>query len=136
MRLALVALLAASMAGMPACTAVGAVVGAHIPKKEAIAPPVMRGAQAGEEIEVAFVDATGMHVLAGEYGGSDKDALLIESGAGTTRVPFDRIRQIRINRGDHGVEGMVAGLAVDAALVTILLVRANSMKIKVLPDRW
>jgi hypothetical protein len=129
MKIAKAALVIASISGMPACTAIGVTIGGNISKMDTIPPPTMRGAQAGEEIEVAFTDATGPHVLAGDYAGSEGDTLLIASDAGTTRVPFDRIWQIRIKKGSYWVEGMIAGLVVDAALVTAVAVKVNSMKI-------
>jgi hypothetical protein len=136
MKTTLSALMAASIACLSGCTVAGVVVGGQIPKTEAVAPPVVRGAEAREEIEVAFVDTTGTHVLTGEYGGSERDALLIESDGSTTRVPFDRISQLRVKRGSYWAEGMVTGFALDAAFVAVILVEASSPNMRFGGGHW
>jgi hypothetical protein len=111
----------AACLGISGCTLAGVMVGGVIPKKEAVDPATTSVTSVGEAMEVSFVDATGPHLARGTYGGRDGDAVLIVSGAGTTRVPIDRISEVRVNKGTYWVDGMVAGFTLDASCLLVLI---------------
>lgn len=113
--LAVVALLCSTSG----CALVGAGVGSMIPKYEPLPrEPVAEQASSGQEIRV--VRASDDQVLRGRYDGVYDEKLWILTDQGASAVETRDVKSAQIAADNHWLEGFLAGLVVDVAVVAIV----------------
>ena len=118
------ALLMATVLSCSGCTVVGAVVGSSIPKREPLPETaVANRATVGQPVDVETRDR---RTLSGAYGGTYDDKLWVQSDDRMESVPSADVKRASAHHDDYFLEGLLAGIAVDATVIAVLGATASS----------
>ncbi|HVU04839.1 MAG TPA: hypothetical protein VHE30_23975 [Polyangiaceae bacterium] len=99
------------------CTIVGATVGSLIPKSAPLpAETTANRATVRDDVEI---ERHGGQPLAGTYGGEYDERLWVETPA-ETPVPEKDVKDARFRQGNHFLEGLLVGLALDATILAVV----------------
>jgi len=117
-------LVASCLLACNGCTIVGAVVGSSIPKRDPLPEtPIANRASQGQDIDV---EARQRAALSGTYGGEYDEKLWVKNEDATAGVAEPDVKHAEVHHDNYFMEGLFAGLAVDATIIAILGATATS----------